>query len=126
MSETMTLIPVRTSRQGTSLNAGKLKNDYRDETSTVEMHRDDMARLGLKKGDKIRMRSENGGEAIVSCKDRKGEDATPGLLFMAYGPVSSLFMDEDTAGSGMPLSKHLQVEVEGPRGFRVRYSRMAI
>ncbi|MGR9073904.1 MAG: flavodoxin domain-containing protein, partial [Gammaproteobacteria bacterium] len=116
MSDSMTLIPVRTSRQGTSLNAGKLKADYRDETSTVEMHRDDMARLGLQKGDKVRLRSENGAEAVVKCKDRKGDDATPGLLFMAYGPTSSLFMDDDTAGSGMPLSKHLQVEVEGPIG----------
>ncbi len=114
MAETMTLIPVRTSRQGTSLNAGKLKTDYRDETSTVELHRDDMTRLGLKKGDKIRLKSENGSEAIVSCKERKGSDPTAGLIFMAYGPTSSLFMDEDTAGSGMPLSKHLTVEIEGP------------
>ncbi len=114
MAESMTLIPVRTSRQGTSLNAGKLKADYRDETSTIELHRDDMARMGLQKGDKVRIRGENGIEAIVSCKDRKGQDATPGLIFMAYGPTSSLFMDEDTAGSGMPLSKHLTVEIEGP------------
>lgn len=114
MAESMTLIPVRTSRQGTSLNAGKLKDDYQNETSTIEIHRDDMAKLGLQKGDKVRLRSENGIEAIVKCKDRKGNDATPGLLFMAYGPTSSLFMDGDTAGSGMPLSKHLPVEIEGP------------
>ncbi len=114
MTKKMTLIPVRTSRQGTSLNAGKLKKDYRDETSTVELHRDDMAELGLKKGDKVKLKAENGMEAVVGCKDRKGEDDTPGLIFMAYGPTSSLFMDEDTAGSGMPLSKHLAIEIEGP------------
>ena len=62
MAETMLLIPVRTSRQGTSLNAGKLKDEYRDETSTIEIHSQDMARLGLKKGDKIRMSSVNGAE----------------------------------------------------------------
>lgn len=110
----MTLIPVRTSKQGTSLNAGKLKKDYRIETSTIELHRDDMAELGVKKGDKLKLKAENGIEAIVVCKDRKGEDATAGLIFMAYGPTSSLFMDEDTAGSGMPLSKHLAIELEGP------------
>jgi sulfite reductase (NADPH) flavoprotein alpha-component len=114
MTKSMTLIPVRTSKQGTSLNAGKLKKDYRDETSTIELHRDDMAEFGLQKGDKVKLKAENGVEAIVTCKDRKGNDLTTGLIFMAYGPISSLFMDEDTAGSGMPLSKHLLIEVEGP------------
>ena len=114
MAETMLLIPVRTSRQGTSLNAGKLKNDYRDETSTVELHADDMARLGLKKGDTIRMISENGAEAEVKCKAQKGATAVPGLIFMAYGPVSSRFMEADTAGTGMPISKQMEITIEGP------------
>ncbi|MGR9108546.1 MAG: assimilatory sulfite reductase (NADPH) flavoprotein subunit [Gammaproteobacteria bacterium] len=115
MAESMILVPVRTSRQGASLNAGKLKSEYRDETSTVELHVDDMARLGLKKGDSIRMRSPGGSEAIVSCKERKSADSEPGMIFMAYGPVSSQFMEDgDTAGSGMPISKHLAIEVEGP------------
>ncbi len=114
MAERITLIPVRTSRQGTSLNAGKLKKEYVNETSTVELHREDMARWGLKKGDRVRLKSSGGQQAIVACKERKGDDATPGLAFMAYGPVSSLFMDDDTAGTGMPSSKHLEVEIEGP------------
>lgn len=116
MPERLTLIPVRTSKQGISLNAGKLKKDYCNETSTIELHRQDMAKLGLKKGDKIRLRSTNGIEAIVTCRERKGDDATPGLAFMAYGPVTSQFMEEDTAGTGMPASKHLEVEIEGPIG----------
>jgi Formylmethanofuran dehydrogenase subunit D len=67
MAETMILIPVRTSRQGTSLNAGKLKDDYRDETSTIEIHGEDMARLGLTKGDRVRMISIHGTSAEVTC-----------------------------------------------------------
>ncbi|MEN8259999.1 MAG: assimilatory sulfite reductase (NADPH) flavoprotein subunit [Pseudomonadota bacterium] len=114
MAESMILVPVRTSRQGTSLNAGKLKEEYQTETSTAEIHEDDMARLGLKKGDRIRLRSEYGAEVVVSCKSRKGADASPGLIFMAYGPTSSQLMEDDTAGTGMPLSKHIAVDVEGP------------
>ena len=49
MSESLLLVPVRTNRQGTSLNAGKLKKEYIDETATVELHSDDMARLGLRR-----------------------------------------------------------------------------
>ncbi len=114
MAETMLLIPVRTSRQGTSLNAGKLKADYQDETSTIEIHSDDMMRLGLTKGDKIRMSSINGAESIVSCKAQKGASAVPGLIFMAYGPISSRFMEADTAGTGMPISKQMEITIEGP------------
>ena len=114
MAETMILIPVRTSRQGTTLNAGKLKADFQDETSTIEIQIDDMTRLGLKKGDKVRMLSKTGAEAIVKCRTQKGADAVPGLIFMAYGPTSSLFMEADTAGSGMPISKQMEITIEGP------------
>ena len=31
---------------------------------------------------------------------------------MAYGPNSSQLMEYDTAGSGMPLSKNIEVMVE--------------
>ena len=110
------LVPVRTNRQGISLNVGKLKADYQDETSTVEMHVEDMARLGLQKGDKVRLRAQNGNQVVVKCKALKGESASPGMMFIAYGPTSSQLMEEDTAGTGMPLSKHLPVEVEGPLG----------
>jgi len=114
MAETMILVPVRTSRQGTSLNAGKLKDDYRDETSTIEIHGEDMTRLGLTKGDRVRMISIHGTSAEVTCKPQKGSDAVPGLIFMAYGPISSLFMESDTAGTGMPLSKQMEITLEGP------------
>ena len=114
MSDTLLLVPVRTSRQGTSLNAGKLKEDYQDETSTIEMHPDDMAKLGLQKGDKVRMQSVNGGEAVVDVKAQKGADSISGLVFMAYGPISSRFMEADTAGTGMPISKHMPITIEGP------------
>ena len=113
MAETMTLIAGRSKDQGTSLNAGKLEARYREVTSTVEMNADDMARLGLKAGDKVRL-STAVGSAIVSCKERKSEDLPTGLLFIPYGPPSSELMDGDTAGSGMPVSKNLEVVVEGP------------
>ena len=111
MAETMILIAGRSSKQGTSLNAGKLKAEYREVTTTLEMNLDDMARLGLTDGDKVRLRTE-AGQAIVRCKGRPAKDLPAGLLFMAYGPPSSQLMGSDTAGSGMPLSKNLEVELE--------------
>ncbi|MEE9398482.1 MAG: assimilatory sulfite reductase (NADPH) flavoprotein subunit [Methylococcales bacterium] len=113
MAIIMTLVPVRTTKQGTSLNTGKLKDAYQAETTTVEIHTDDMAKLGVIKGDHVRLRSLTGEEVNVSCKERKGVDSSPGMIFMAYGPASSALMEGDTAGTGMPLAKHIEVEVEG-------------
>ncbi len=113
MPETMLLVPVRTSKQGTSLNAGKLKPEYQKITSTVEISLDDMERLELKAGDQIRLRAR-GREIVVSCQQQKPKSSTPGMMFIAYGPMSSELMDGDTAGTGMPPSKHIRVEIEGP------------
>lgn len=115
MAETMILVPGRSSKQGTSLNAGKLKDEYLRVTSTVEMNADDMERMGLKDGDSVRLRTSIG-ETVARCKGRKPADLPAGLLFMAYGPPSSQLMGGDTAGSGMPISKNFEVEVEAVSG----------
>ena len=75
------------------------------------MNADDMARLGLADGDRVRLRTDVG-EVVVRCVARKPEDLPSGMIFIAYGPPSSQLMGADTALSGMPLSKNLEVEVE--------------
>jgi formylmethanofuran dehydrogenase subunit D len=111
----MTLIGGRSSRQGTALCAGKLDGEYVEVSSTVEMNADDMTRLGLKDNDRVRLRSDSG-EVIVRCKGRSTKDLPSGLLFIAYGPHSSRLMGSDTAGSGMPISKSIAVQVEPVAG----------
>ncbi len=111
MTTTMILIPGRSSKQGTSLNKGKLKDEYIDVTSTLEVNEDDMKRLGLENGDQVRLSNEIG-ETVVSCISKKSTDLPQGMLFIPYGPPSSQLMDSDTAGTGMPMSKHMQVNIE--------------
>ncbi len=111
MPETMLLIPGRSSKQGTSLNKGKLGDEYREVTSTVEINADEMARLGFSNGDKLRLKNHVG-EVVVTCVSKKAGDLPEGMIFIAYGPTSSRLMESDTAGSGMPLSKHISVQVE--------------
>ena len=85
---------------------------YKDFPGTArEMNKDDMEKIGLVDGDKVRLSNEIG-ETIVSCIGKKPEDLSEGVLFIPYGPPSSQLMASDTAGSGMPLSKHMMVDVE--------------
>jgi formylmethanofuran dehydrogenase subunit D len=111
MAEKMTLIAGRSSKQGVSLNVGKLGAEYLEASTTLEMNANDMARLGLKDGDSVQLRTATG-ETVVRCKGRKAEELPGGILFLAYGPASSQLMGGDTAGTGMPISKNFDVEVE--------------
>ena len=111
MAETFILIPGRTSRQGTTLNEGKFTPGYVEETSTLLMNPDDMARLGLKGGDRVRLRSEQG-QVELPCQAAKAGELPPGLLFLPYGDLSSRLMGGDTHGTGMPDSKGFDVTLE--------------
>jgi formylmethanofuran dehydrogenase subunit D len=71
---------------------------------------DDMARLELKNGDRVRLRSEQG-QIELPCQAAKAGDLPPGLLFLPYGDLSSRLMGGDTHGTGMPNSKGIDVEL---------------
>ncbi len=106
------LIPGRSSKQGTSLNAGKLKDEYQDVTSTIEMSESAMRRLGISAGDRVRLSCATGKVEVKCGKARKDADLPDDMIFIPYGPCSSELMESDTAGSGMPMSKQMMVEVE--------------
>jgi formylmethanofuran dehydrogenase subunit D len=110
-SETFILIPGRTARQGTSLNAGKFSSAYVEETSTLLVCPADMQRLGLSNGDRVRIRSPQG-QVELTCQAAREGELPPGLLFLPYGDASSRLMGGETHGTGMPNSKGFDVELE--------------
>ncbi len=111
MSETFILIPGRTSKQGCGISEGKFTEGYQSEISLLQVSPRDMQRLALAEGERVRLTSETG--AIeVAVTAAKGDELPPGLLFIAYGDLSSRLMGGDTHGSGMPTSKGLDVVLE--------------
>jgi len=111
MPETFILIPGRTSKQGSGISEGKYLENYQREITTLQVAPEDMQRLGLTKGDKVQLKSESG-QIEVSVIAAKGDELPPGLLFIAYGDLSSRLMGGDTHGTGMPTSKGIDVELE--------------
>jgi formylmethanofuran dehydrogenase subunit D len=112
MPETFILIPGRTSRQGCGISEGKFKQDYQDETTILQVSPQDMERLGLAPGDRVRLRTETGQQIEVPVTRSRGDELPPGLLFIAYGDLSSRLLGADTHGSGIPTSKGLDVVLE--------------
>jgi formylmethanofuran dehydrogenase subunit D len=111
MPETFILIPGRTSKQGAGISEGKFRKEYQDEITTLLLAPQDFKRLGLKTGDRVRLASEFG-KIEVAVAAAKGDELPPGLLFIAYGDLSSRLMGGDTHGSGMPTSKGMDVTLE--------------
>lgn len=111
MPETFILIPGRTSKQGCGISEGKFAANYQSEITTLQVAPVDMQRLGLTEGDRVRLASEHG-QIEVAVAAAKADELPSGLLFIAYGDLSSRLMGGDTHGSGMPTSKGIDVILE--------------
>jgi formylmethanofuran dehydrogenase subunit D len=111
MSELFVLIPGRTSKQGCGISEGKFTKGYQSETNVLQVSPKDMQRLGLNEGDRVRLSNETGAVEVAVTAAR-GDELPPGILFIAYGDLSSRLMGGDTHGSGMPTSKGLDVMLE--------------
>ena len=111
MSASFVLIPGRTSKQGSGISEGKFGPSYQSEITTLLVSPQDMKQLDLADGDRVRMTSPQG-QVEVAVAAAKADELPPGLLFIAYGDLSSRLMGADTHGSGMPTSKGLDVQLE--------------
>ncbi len=111
MPETFILIPGRTSDQGCGISEGKFLEKYQREINSLQVAPGDMKRLGLAQGDRVRLTSDFG-QVEVAVVAAKGDELPVGVLFIAYGDISSRLMGGDTHGSGMPTSKGIDVTME--------------
>jgi formylmethanofuran dehydrogenase subunit D len=98
----------RTTKQGQQINVGKDGADYQAIVNTIIMHADDMKEEGIAAGSTVLVKSDNG-QATFLCKDGK---VPAGMIFVPYGPPTCRLMGQYTDGTGMPLSKGWEVEVE--------------
>lgn len=101
------LNPSRTAKQGTHINISKDSDEYIAMTTTVTMHEDDMAAIGVSAGESVLIKSEYG-EASFKVEPGKTPE---GMLFVPYGPPTCLLMGAVTDGTGMPMSKGWIVDV---------------
>lgn len=100
--------PGRTTKQGQQINIGKDHAEYDAMVNTLTMNADDLREAGIPSGSTVRVRSETG-EAVFLCQSGK---IPAGMIFVPYGPPTCRLMGYTTDGTGMPLSKGWEVEVE--------------
>ncbi len=89
------------------INAGKDSDEYQALTSLMTMEPGDMTAIGLVEGQMALVRTEFG-EAEFKCQAGKEPE---GMIFIPYGPPTCKLMGGSTDGTGMPMSKGMEVEV---------------
>lgn len=103
----LTLITGRSTKQGTGISTGKEHPEYREATNVIDLSQADMDRTGLSEGSIVSITTEFG-MAEVKCRRT---DIPEGMAFIAFGSVCNQLVGGETCASGMPDSKHLQVEM---------------
>jgi formylmethanofuran dehydrogenase subunit D len=98
----------RSTKQGQQINIGKDKPEYDEMVSTLQVNSQDLSTLGISAGSRVVVRTL-WGESQFKCVQG---DLPPGMVFALYGPPTSKLMGGTTGGSGMPIQKGLEVEVE--------------
>ncbi len=106
----VTLLTGRTIEQGVGKEKGKLSKEYFDACSMCYMDADDMKKLGVKNNTNILVSTPDG--SVVLKAVRYPRSATPGLIYIPYGPWANAICSSRTTSIGMPSFKGTPAEVE--------------
>jgi formylmethanofuran dehydrogenase subunit D len=106
----VTLLTGRTIEQGVGKEYGKSSSQYYDACSMVYMDAGEMKKLGVKNGSNVLVTAQNGSVVLKAVKYPRG--ATPGLIYIPYGPWANSIVSNATTSIGMPSFKGTPAEVK--------------
>jgi len=95
---------------------GKTSERYKEAVAVCELAEEDLAKLGVKPGDPVRVKSPYGSVVVRAAKAR---EPTPGVAFIPSGPWANAVTSPQTHGAGIPSYKSLEVEVEPAPGEEI-------
>ena len=106
----VTLLTGRTIEQGVGKERGKGSKEYFEAVSMCYMDKEDMKKLGIKDGTNILVSTQYGSVVVKAVKYPRA--ATPGLIYIPYGPWANAISSNETTSIGMPSFKGIPAEVE--------------
>lgn len=107
---TLNTITCRSIQQGVGMEAGKTSQKYYDACTIIEMHPEDMKKLGIWKNTNVRVTS-SAGSVILKAVEPK-QFVQPGLCHIPMGPWANRIVPAYTFSTGEPCFKGFEVEVE--------------
>ncbi len=83
--------------------------DYEKLSACIVMSKNDMAKLGLKPGDRVKVANNNGSIVVEVMESRRDEPG--GVAFMVNSPWSNVLVSGDTGGKGIPEFKNIIAKI---------------
>jgi formylmethanofuran dehydrogenase subunit D len=105
----VTIISGRTAEQGAGLEEGKTSERYAKSTSLIELSPPDADALGIEEGGTVKVTTPHGAVVVYT---KRSEGLEEGLAFFPYGPWANQLFGAATSGTGMPLYKGVEAEIE--------------
>src|SRR3990172_150561 len=106
----VTLLTGRTIEQGVDKEQGKSSHEYFEACTMVYMDAEDMKKLGVKNKTNVLITTPQGSVVLKAVKYPRG--ATPGLIYIPYGPWANAVCSDVTTSIGMPSFKGTPAEIE--------------
>lgn len=113
----VTLLTGRTIDQGRSKEGGKISPFYQESVAACFMDSEDMAVLGVKENQNVRVSTKFGSVVLRVIENDRGFHS--GVIFVPYGLWINIIIDPETHGIGMPSFKGIPAEVEPAIGERI-------
>ncbi len=95
--------------QGEALECDRFSEEYRKLSACIVMSKNDLKKMGLKQGNRVRV-SSNWGSIVVEVKESR-RDEPGGVAFMVNSPWSNALVSGDTGGKGIPEFKNINAKV---------------
>ncbi len=83
--------------------------DYEKLSACIVMSKNDMSKMGLKPGDRVKV-ANNNGSVVVEARESK-RDEPGGVAFMINSPWSNVLVSDETGGRGVPEFKNITAKI---------------
>jgi len=111
-----TLVTGTTVSQAQGKEHGKVSEKYKEAVAICELAEEDMAKLGVKPGEPVRVKSAYGSVVVKAVKAR---EPTLGIAFIPTGAWANAVTSPETSGAGIPSYKCIEVEIEPAPGEKI-------
>ncbi len=109
MEAEITIVAFRDIFQNEAEKKGRFTDEYRDLSARIVMDKQDMARLGLKDGQRV-LAQNDVGRVVVAVKTSE-DDPHPGLAFMTSGPWANQLVGDHAGEAAVPCLKRIRAKV---------------
>jgi len=92
-----------------ALECDRFGEEYRKLSAAIVISKNDLKKMGLKAGDRVRV-SNNYGSIVVEVKESR-RDEPGGIAFMVNSPWSNALVSGETGGKGIPEFKDITARI---------------